>query len=132
MKTDRDIKNYIDDNIRKSTDSSIQALSNHLGIMSRDITDIKVAVQHIQDTGENTLRQATKTNGRVDRAEIDIEFGQRETNTAKINLAVIAEQQRMIKMIAMFMFVVVIVQMTSFLSGIPTDQLFKVIVNFIS
>jgi len=132
VKTDRDIKNYIDDNIRKSTDSSIQALSNHLGIMSRDITDIKVAVQHIQDTGENTLRQATKTNGRVDRAEIDIEFGQRETNTAKINLAVIAEQQRMIKMIAMFMFVVVIVQMTSFLSGIPTDQLFKVIVNFIS
>ena len=131
MTISTETKNYIDDNIRKSTDSSIQAITNHLGSLDKNFNDMRVTLRGMKITGEHTLAQATKTNGRVDKAEEDLKLATKERSDLELHLAVAYQQHKLIKVVATFVGVIALVQMASILFGVPTDQLFKVILELI-
>jgi len=131
MTISTETKNYIDDNIRKSTDSSIQAITNNLGNLDKNFNDMRVTLRGMKITGENTLAQATKTNGRVDKAEEDLKLATKERSDLELHLAVADQQHKLIKVVATFVGVIALVQMASILFGVPTDQLFRVILELI-
>ena len=124
-------KNYIDDNVRKSTDSAIQTVTNHLGVIADKVGNIKVILENVKVTGENTFDQAKKTNGRVDSAKEDISNHKEDINDLKISLAVAREQHRLIKIVAIFITVVMGIQVVSMITGVPTNELFSVILKLI-
>ena len=132
---DKDIKNYIHDHNRQAVDSSIQTVTNHVQKISEDMSDLKVAVENIRVTGENTLRQTLKTNGRVTNnedaieknkdkdAEVRLGFEKRITK-AEAN----ASMTMKFKLAVLFLIgIVPVLYIVSMFTGVPINNLINLL-----